>query len=156
MSDLAIAYHVARRGDKALPLLEKIIAVRRETLGADHPSTLVAMSNLGFHSLSTELLEKTIATATEKLGADHPTTVAIKRTLADAKYQADHANQALLLDERKVIFGRNEKLDAIDIMHNKAIASHAEGRLDDALRLYEQTFDARMEKRSAPIIATQF
>ena len=46
MSNLAQAYHGLGEMDKALPLFEKTLKLRKAKLGPEHPDTLVSMSAL--------------------------------------------------------------------------------------------------------------
>ena len=43
---LAEGYHYAGMFDRALPLLEETLALRKAKLGPDHPETLSSMNNL--------------------------------------------------------------------------------------------------------------
>ena len=46
MNNLAKGYQAAGKLDKALPLYEETLALRKTKLGPDHPDTITSMSNL--------------------------------------------------------------------------------------------------------------
>ena len=46
MNNLAVGYQAAGKLDKALPLFEETLALRKAKLGPDHPDTLTSMNNL--------------------------------------------------------------------------------------------------------------
>jgi hypothetical protein len=47
MNNLAVGYQAARQLDKALPLFEETLKLRKAKLGPDHPDTLNSIGNLG-------------------------------------------------------------------------------------------------------------
>ena len=64
--------------DEAEPLMREALEVRRETLGARHPDTLISMGNMGDFlrekgdlDEAAQLLEEAMATANEVLGPTH-------------------------------------------------------------------------------------
>ena len=68
--------------DRALPLYEETLALRKAKLGPDHPDTLTSMSNLarryldaGQFDRALPLFEETLARRKAKLGPDHPDTL---------------------------------------------------------------------------------
>ena len=46
MNDLAVTYAWAGKLDRALALLEEVLALRKEKLGIGHPDTLATLGNL--------------------------------------------------------------------------------------------------------------
>ena len=52
MNNLAVAYQAAGKLDRALPLYEETLALRKAKLGPDHPDTLQSMINLAQSYLS--------------------------------------------------------------------------------------------------------
>ncbi len=82
MNNLASGYQAAGKLDKALPLFEETLALRKSKLGPDHPDTLASMNNLAAAYWSMKRLDKsvplfeTVLTLQEKkLGRDHPDTL---------------------------------------------------------------------------------
>ena len=88
LTRLAEAYHAAGRTADAVPLIERVLAVRERLAGADHPSTLASRNNLasayratGRPAEAIPLFEQNVAACERLLGADHPKTVASRRSL---------------------------------------------------------------------------
>ena len=82
MNNLASGYRAAGQLDRALPLLEETLALRKAKLGPDHPDTLTSMNNLadGYRAAgqldrALPLYEETLALRKAKLGPDHPDTL---------------------------------------------------------------------------------
>ena len=82
MNNLIINYSKARRGLKALQLLEKVVRLQKNKLGEDHPDILTLMNNLvinyskarrGLEAL--QLLEEVLRLRKNKLGEDHSDTL---------------------------------------------------------------------------------
>ena len=46
MNNLAMSYEAAGKNDRALPLYEETLALRKSKLGPDHPDTLQSMNIL--------------------------------------------------------------------------------------------------------------
>ena len=90
MNNLATAYLDAGKLDKALPLLEETLALRKSKLGPDHPDTLISMNNLatGYRAAgkldkALPLFEETLALRKSRLGPDHPDTLFSMDNLAE-------------------------------------------------------------------------
>jgi hypothetical protein len=79
-----------------------------QTLGADHPGTLSAFTNLAYAyrlpagrtAEAIPLLERTLAGRERVLGADHPDTLTSRNSLARAYRAAGRTAEAILLLER--------------------------------------------------------
>ena len=76
MNNLADGYGDAGKLDRALPLLEETLALRKAKLGPDHPDTLSSMNNLadGYRPPASSTAHAAVRGDAEKakLGPDHP------------------------------------------------------------------------------------
>lgn len=106
MAGLAVAYIEAGQLEKALPLFEETLELRRTKLGPDHPDTLASMNNLAVAYSDAGQLEKSLPLYEEafrlmaaKLGPDHPETLRSMRNLAVAYGDAGQLEKALTLVE---------------------------------------------------------
>jgi lipopolysaccharide biosynthesis regulator YciM len=160
MNNLAIAYKAAGRLDRAIPLHEQTLELRKSKLGADHPDTLVSMNNLavayqdaGRLDRAIPLLEQTLELRKSKLGADHPDTLTSMNNLATAYQAAGRLDRAIPLLEQTLEL-RKSKLgadhpDTLVSMNSLAVAYQTAGRLDRAIPLLEQTLELRKSKLGA-------
>ena len=93
--------------DKATPLLEETLAVRRSTLAGGHPDTLRSMNNLGSNYISVgrlesaaPLMEEVVDKCRGMFGSAHPNTLASIWTLGDLLAKLGrHAEAVPLLEE---------------------------------------------------------
>ena len=76
---IALAYRSLARDDRARPLLERSVALRRAALGADHPATLEALYDLGTlyetagdADAAGTAFEEVLARRRARLGDTHP------------------------------------------------------------------------------------
>jgi tetratricopeptide (TPR) repeat protein len=107
MGNLALGYRAAGKLDRALPLLEETLKLRKAKLGPDHPDTLRSMGNLaaGYGSArqldkSVPLFEETLKLQERKLGRQHPDTLRTVANLGVNYKDAGRAQEALpLLEE---------------------------------------------------------
>ena len=121
-----------------------------QTLGADHPGTLSAFTNLAYAyraagrtAEAIPLLERTLADYERVLGADHPDTLTSRNNLARAYRAAGRTAEATPLYER-TLAGRERVLGAdhpntLTSRNNLAVAYRAAGRIAEAIPLYERT-----------------
>ncbi|MBI3469664.1 MAG: serine/threonine protein kinase [Planctomycetes bacterium] len=143
--------------DKAVALLERACALRRDQLGDDHEDTLTSMNNLTVVYLSAgqfgkalPLIEQTLERRRTKLGENHPETLRSMGTLAEAYYLAGQSPKALslfkqILERRQIMLGEDHA-DTFTSMNNLAVAYESAGQLAKALPLYEQTLERRRAK----------
>ena len=107
MNNLAHCYQARRSElDRALPLYEETLALRKSKLGPDHPDTLVSMNNLaegykavGNFDRALPLFEETLALEMAKLGPDHPNTLKSMNNLVNGYRAAGKPDRALPLFE---------------------------------------------------------
>jgi serine/threonine protein kinase len=142
---------------EAVSLYDRARQTREAQLGADHPDTLVSMSNLatgykaaGKLDLAVPLHEQTLKRRKARLGTDHPDTLNSMNNLASAYRVAGRVDEAVRLFEevlnvRKARQGADH-LDTLTSMNNLANAYRVAGRLDRALLLFEETLKLRKAK----------
>jgi tetratricopeptide (TPR) repeat protein len=54
MTNLAGAYQVSGQAERGIPLMERVVEIRKSRLGASHPETLLAMANLSVNYCALE------------------------------------------------------------------------------------------------------
>ena len=125
-----------------------------DTLGPDHPSTLISRSNLanayqdaGRLDDAITLYEQTLDDRTHILGPRHPDTLLSRNNLAETYRAAGRLDEAITLHEQNLkdsedLLGPHHP-DTLASRDNLATAYQTAGRLDDAITLYEQTLDDR-------------
>ena len=156
----ARAYNAAgHRVADALPLFEKVYAIRTATLAPEHPDLLTSINNLAATYMVTrqaqkavELLEKVVAVRKEKLGPNHRDTIISMSNLALAYRAVDRTKDAIPLFVDVVAY-RRMKLrpghpDTLTSMDSLAYAyrdakdwEKAEAILRDCLQLREKVPD---------------
>src|SRR5262249_20928000 len=89
MNNLASSYYFAGQLDRALPLYEETLKLRKAKLGADHSDTLLSMHYLaisyaagGRTQEALRLDEETVQRRKAKLGPNHPQTLKSVNNLA--------------------------------------------------------------------------
>ena len=149
MNNLASIYQVAGKLDRALPLYEEALALRKAKLGAEHPGTVCSMSNLAVGYLAAgnvaralPLFEKTFALTMGKLGPNHPDSLTCMNNLAKAYKAAGKFDKALPLYEEafaalKAKVGLNHA-DTLVSMNNLAACYHMAGKPDRAVLLWRE------------------
>ena len=123
-----------------------------DTLGPDHPSTLISRSNLatayreaGRLDDAITLFEQNLKDFENLLGPHHPDTLTARNNLATAYREAGRLDDAITLhgqtlEDRTRTLGPHHP-DTLASRDNLATAYQTAGRLDDAITLYEQTLD---------------
>jgi serine/threonine protein kinase/Tfp pilus assembly protein PilF len=154
---LGLTYGCLRQDQAAIAQCERVLALRREHLGPDHPDTLRTMSNLATAYKDAGQLDKALplwgqalAKEKEKLGPDHPDTLATMDCLAMAYLAAGQLDQALPLLEQ-ALAKLKEKLgpdhrNTLLSMNNLALAYKDAGQLTKALPLLEEVLARQKEK----------
>jgi eukaryotic-like serine/threonine-protein kinase len=140
--------------DKALPLMEENLRLRKANLGADDSHTLFSMNALaaihkshGNFALAVSLLEETFKLRKAKQGFDHPDTLNCMNNLAVSYLAAKRLDLALplykqTLELRQAKLGPNHT-ETLNSMNGLAEAYRLAGKLDKALPLFEQTLALR-------------
>jgi tetratricopeptide (TPR) repeat protein len=150
-------YYLTVLGDSAEQAIvtgRPVTADLELTLGADHPDTLAAWSNLalacqdaGRPGEAVPLHERALAGRERVLGAGHPDTLASRSNLALACQDAGRAAEAVPLFEQ-VLAGREWVLgadhpDTLAARGNLAVAYQEVGRGAEAIPLFEQALRDR-------------
>ena len=151
-NNLAGAYRVSGRLDKAIALHKENLEDSIRVLGTDHPSTLTSRLNLagayqtaGRLDEAIALYEQVFSGRRRVLGPDHRSTLTARDELAGAYREAGRFDEAITL--KKQILA-----DAMRIMgpdspgasaarSNLAATYRDAGRLDEAITLYKQNLD---------------
>jgi serine/threonine protein kinase len=133
----------------AIRHLKYSLALRKATLGPDHPDTLASMHNLarayrdaGQWRKALLLYEQALAKRSAKFGPDHPDTLLSMNSLANAYRGAGRLAKALpllkhVLAKRKQKFGSDHRLTLVT-MDDLALAYGTAGQLGKALAFNEQ------------------
>ena len=117
-ADLGLAFRLTNmqldvNGNAAVAaaLASNVVAVSRQVLGADHPATAKAKSNLastyhalGRHKDAMRLREEVVAFSERVLPADHPHTATAKNNLAATYHALGRYKDAMRLQEEVVAF----------------------------------------------------
>ena len=142
---------------ESLSALERVAALRRETLGADHPDTLIAMSHLaaalqdaGRSDQAIALFESILARQKERLGPDHHDTLETTNDLAVAYWESGQAARAIplyrtVLEQEKARLG-DDHPDTLTVMDNLAVAYAAAGEPMKAIPLHEAVLAKSRQK----------
>jgi tetratricopeptide (TPR) repeat protein len=153
-NNLALAYRIAGRTDKAISLHQQALAGRERILGPDDPHTLQSRNNLasayrmaGRTDEALILHQQALAGRERILGPDDPDILQSRHNLALAFQEAGRTDEAVSLHEqtlaaRERILGSDHPHTLIS-RHNLAIAYQGAGRADEAVSLLEQTLAAR-------------
>ena len=85
-----VQLYEAGRYDDAVPLAERVLAIREKTLGAEHPEVATALNNLallyrvkGDYGRAEPLYQRTLAIEEKALGPEHPNVAQSLNDLAD-------------------------------------------------------------------------
>ena len=138
----------------AILAAEPLAADCERLLGADHPDTLSAYTNLAYAyqaagrtSEAIPLYERTLADRERLLGADHPNTLISRNNLAAAYRDAGRMAEAISLHERTLadrerLLGADNP-DTLMSRNNLAAAYRTAGRTSEAISLHERTLADR-------------
>ena len=129
--------------------LDVAVAVVEGVLGADHPDTLTARSNLvgaydsvGHFAEAIDAGEKLLPDCQRVLGPDHRVTLAARNNLASAYGNVGRFGEAIdaweeLLPDCQRVLGADHP-DTLTTRNNLAIAYKSIGRFGKAIELFEQ------------------
>jgi tetratricopeptide (TPR) repeat protein len=146
-------------------LEERVLEVKTRVLGAEHPNTLTAMSNLastlkaqGDHAGARRLQERVLEARTRLLGTEHEDTLTSMNNLASTlRAQGDDAGARRLheriLEMRTRLLG-TEHADTLISMNNLALSLEAQGDHAGARRLQERVLEVRTRAMGAEHPAT--
>jgi tetratricopeptide (TPR) repeat protein len=149
---LGESYRMLGEPTRAMDQHERAWALRKVSLGLDHPDTLTSMNNLalahrdaGRTADALPLHEEVLKLRKAKLGPDHPDTLLSMNNLAAAYVQAGRRADAIPLFEqvlklRKAKLGPDHPHTLLN-MNNLAATYRDAGRTADAIPLYEETLE---------------
>jgi eukaryotic-like serine/threonine-protein kinase len=149
MDTVGMVYRGLGLYDSAIPLLEKSLKLRRETLGNENLDTAQSLNDLAWVLLEKQrakeaepLLQEAIQIRRKLRGDEHPETAESVNLLAFArKDQGDLASAESLYREtlalRRKIFG-NEHKDVAQSLSNLALMSSENGDYNAADQLYQE------------------
>ena len=151
-SGFALVYSEAGRVQEALQLTERVVEVRKRTLGEEHPDTLGSLHSLairyskaGERQKVLQLTERVVEARKRTLGEEHPDTLRSIHNLAIWYSEAGERQKALQLTERVVeIYKRTlgeEHPDTLGSMHSLAIWYSEAGKRQKALQLTERVME---------------
>jgi tetratricopeptide (TPR) repeat protein/tRNA A-37 threonylcarbamoyl transferase component Bud32 len=133
---------------ESLSAFQRVVDLRRQTLGPDDPETLASMSHLaaalqdaGRVDEAISLYESTLSKRTAVLGEKHPTTVETLNDLAVAYQDTGQYHRAIplyqkVLEQMRVTLGEDH-IDTLTVTDNLAVAFAAVGDPDSAIPLHE-------------------
>src|SRR5262245_37782050 len=140
----------------AIPLFDKAVETRKNSLGIDHDDTLSSMNELaesyraiGDLRQAETLHKETLKLSEAKLGASHPNVLKSWNNLA-LTYQADGSPEQAVPVFQKVLKQMEDAPEASRVhtlrtMNNLALALQAARRPDQAIPLHEKTLKLRTE-----------
>jgi serine/threonine protein kinase/tetratricopeptide (TPR) repeat protein len=137
----------------AVEHLEKALALRRATVGLDHPDTrgnardlISTYSWLGRHSEAIALCQRIVEERTSKLGPDHADTLGWVNSLGLVYLKAGRWDKSVplleqLLEKQRLIHGPTSP-QALDVMHSLAMQYMFMGRFRDSVELHEKVISS--------------
>lgn len=145
----------AGRPDRALPILKRLLELRRSTLGPDHSATLdtranlaVALLELGRVGDALTAFEQLLADQLQILGDDDAATTRTRNNLAFVLLSAGRVEESLALFEQLVAGQQrapsNEEL-TLTFRNNMAGALLDSGRVDEAVDAFKEVVAGRKE-----------
>ncbi|KAI5794172.1 hypothetical protein FPQ18DRAFT_330294 [Pyronema domesticum] len=177
MDSIGTSFIYCERLKEGQGILEKVLEVRRRTVGEEHPNNVTSIQNLaitytepgGSMKKVQELEEKALEVRRRTLGEDHPDTVITMQNLAETyKDLGGRLNevqqiQEEVLEVRKRILGEDHQ-DTANAMYNLEVTLHNLGRLDEAIvlmeeaaRSYSRTYGSdHSEKKDAERVAKRW
>jgi serine/threonine protein kinase len=157
LNNLAAAYQKAGQLDKALPIFEETLQIRRQLLGENHPDTIDSMDSLaagyqerGQFGKALPLHERALQLRRATLGENHPDTLKSMHNLAAGYKEAGQLTNALPLLQTTVELRRTQlgedHPDTLNSMNTLAAAYRTAGQLERALPLLAKTLELRQAK----------
>jgi tetratricopeptide (TPR) repeat protein len=157
MHHLASSYTNLGRRTESLQLNQETFALRKATLGPDHPDTLLSMNNLaksydelGRHAEAAELFEKTLALEQATLGSEHINTLRCMANLAGSYNELGRHAEALqlrvdTLATVKATLGPDHPF-TLACMHNLGVSYQRLDRHAEAAALLEETLTLKIAR----------
>ena len=148
--NLATAYRHQGQLHRAELMLERVLAIRRKSLGLDHPDTEATLNQLalvyrrmGRLEKAKELHHEVIESRKRTMGADHAATLGSLNDLGTTLRLSGQLQEAVdllesTLEGRRKLLGGNNR-DTLETQYSLASAYRQLGRLHDADKLYSAT-----------------
>jgi len=155
-SGLVVQFNQQGLFKQALPFAEKAFRIRKDSLGEEHPDTLISFSNfasiysqLGHFSEALPLFEKVYSLSKKVLGEKHPDTLASLDNLAYIYLKLGRISEALPLSEKayslfKEVLGEKHS-DTLVSLNNWVSIYLKLGRFSKALPLSEKAYSLSNE-----------
>jgi len=137
---------------EAEPLYIRALEIRKEVLGADHPSTATSLNNLallyhnqGRYKEAEPLYKRAIEICEKALGANQPDTANSLNNLALLCYNQGRYEEAEPLNKRAIeifekVLGTNHPSTAASL-NNLALLCYNQGRYEEAEPLYKRAIE---------------
>lgn len=153
MNNLALAYRNQGKFDAAAALHEQEYAISLRVLGPEHPDTQTSMNNLGVaysdagrFAEAAALGQKTLDLSARIMGATHPETLILasnqSKRLLDLGDYAGAERMALRVIAGSQGTAQVNPQNLIKAQNALAMTHRAQGRLDEARQLQQQTVDS--------------
>ncbi len=148
-NNLANLYFAKDKNDKALPLYEKALTIRKKILGEEHSDIADSYANLGRfynerakYEKSLPMLKKALAIREKIVGEDHPNTATSYDNLASYYANQDNYKEAFPLFEkalviREKVLGKEHHHVAVSY-NNLAGLYYAQGKYEEAVPLLKK------------------
>ena len=160
LNNLALLYRAQGDYAKALPLLERALAILEKALGPEHSDVATTLNNLaelyraqGDNAKALPLYERALAIYEKALEPEHPDVPKTLNNLALLYYALGDYARALPLYERALAIRKktlgSEHPDVATTLNNLALLYRAQGDNAKALPLYERAL-AIAEKTLGP------
>jgi serine/threonine-protein kinase len=156
------AYHRLSDPERAIPHLERALALRKAHLGPDDPNTLRSMQALGApylyagrHSEAIALREQLLEERKARLGPDHPEVLDCITELADAYALASQLETSRqlheqVLEKRLLLFGPTHPA-TLDIMTRLGDDHFNAGRFEEAIDLNARILEVLRAKKDPKV-----
>jgi tetratricopeptide (TPR) repeat protein len=163
----AVNFYKSGQYAEAEPILQRVLAIREESLGPDHPDTATSLNNLamlyekqGRHREALPLLERALAICERTLGPEHPDTLISLNNLAIGFISHARYNDAIPIMERALAIrerslGPNHP-DTACSLNNLAMLYEKLGQYRDAVPVLQRAIAIREQSlgREHPDTAT--
>jgi serine/threonine-protein kinase len=154
-SDLGVLYLRLGLYEQSEPLLQRVLEVRVETLGEEHPDTLKSMSHLaalwwtqGRYEEVERIDRRTLAICRRALGEEHEETLRSRNGLATTLFTLGRYDEAAQLFEQVLAVKRRQlgdsHPDSLTLTNNLAAADIELGRYAKAESALRQLVSARV------------
>jgi tetratricopeptide (TPR) repeat protein len=138
----------------AEPILQRVLKMREESLGPEHPDTATSINNLamlyeklGRHKEALPLLERALTVCERSLGAEHPDTLIGINNLAIGLMSLGRYKEAAEMFERALALREQtlgaEHPDTATSLNNLATIYEKQGRFKDAQPRLERALAIR-------------